>query len=345
MDEYIDYLEYVCRKIYDWDPTTRVKAVRRPEDARAFNSAIKCYMCEHVFSGKKNDKGGKNFDHDHLTRRYRGAACNSCNRKMVQARRSIVVYFHNYRGYDNHHIVHAFHSRPAWDLEPIAQNMEKFMTMNARFEVGDVKITVQFRDSYQVLSESLATLVESVGRNSLKQTLKMCNIYNVSEEVVLGKGVFPYSFFDSAEKLNYPRLPEISAFFDQLSQKGVDASAYQRAEKAWAEFNCLNFGDYMSRYLEMDVRQLCDVFEHFRATARREDGLDGAHYMTISQFALSAALLSVKKAIALCPTPEMYRLFESSIRGGISFCNTHYVAASNPHIEQSDRTLPIMIYL
>ena len=126
------------------------------------------------------------------------------------------MYFHDYRGYDNHHIVHAFHSRPAWDLEPIAQNMEKFMTMNARFEVGDVKITVQFRDSYQVLNGSLAMLVESVGRDSLKQTLKMCQIYNVSEDVVLGKGVFPYSFFDSTEKLNYTRLPKISAFFDQL---------------------------------------------------------------------------------------------------------------------------------
>src|SRR5277367_3624772 len=60
--------------------------------------------------------------------------------------------------------------------------------------------------------------------------------------------------------------------------------------------------------------------------------------MTISQFALSSALKSVGKPIALCPTPEMYRLFEDSIRGGISFCNTHHVEASNPHVNPG--TLP-----
>ena len=102
---------------------------------------------------------------------------------MVQARRSMAVYFHNYRGYDNHHIVHAFHARPQWDLEPIAQNMEKFMAMRAKYPVGkttkgkDRSISICFRDSYQVLSESLAALVNAVGEDALKQTLKMCDIY------------------------------------------------------------------------------------------------------------------------------------------------------------------------
>src|SRR5277367_3875622 len=88
----------------------------------------------------------------------------------------------------------------------------------------------------------------------------MCQIYNVSEATVLAKGVFPYSFFDSAAKLNYPTLQKIEDFFDTLSQKGIDVASYQRAEKAWDEFKCVNFGEYMSRYLEMDVRQLCDVY-------------------------------------------------------------------------------------
>src|SRR5277367_913511 len=81
MSEYIDYLEYICQRIYDWDPTTRIKAKREPQDWRDFNSAIRCYMCGMVF---KYEKGGKNFDHDHLTGKYRGAACNSCNRKWFR---------------------------------------------------------------------------------------------------------------------------------------------------------------------------------------------------------------------------------------------------------------------
>src|SRR5271163_3265220 len=197
MSDYIDYLEHVCKRIYEWDPTTRIEADRQPEEWREFNRAIKCYMCAMVFN---REKGGKNFDHDHLTGKYRGAACDSCNQKMVQARHSIAVYFHNYRGYDGHHIVHAFHSRPDWELEPIVQNKEKFMAMTARYEVGKIndkkgiRITVQFRDSYQVLNGSLACLVESIGGASLKQTLKMCEIYNVSKEVVMAKRVFHIHF-------------------------------------------------------------------------------------------------------------------------------------------------------
>src|SRR3977135_161130 len=88
----------------------------------------------------------------------------------------------------------------------------------------------------------------------------------------------------------------------------------------------------------MDVRQLCDVFEHFRKITRCEDGLDGSHFITISQFAMSAALKRVNKTIDLCPPPEMYRFFERSIRGGGAFCNKHCVTASNPSVNDSTAT-------
>src|SRR5277367_934522 len=92
-----------------------------------------------------------------------------------------------------------------------------------------------------------------------------------------------------------------------------------------------NLGDYTKRYLEMDVRQLCDVYENFRSLTREQSGLDGAHYITISQFALSAALKKINRKISLCPSPEMYRLFEKYIRGGLAFCNKLVVTASNEH--------------
>jgi len=159
----------------------------------------------------------------------------------------------------------------------------------------------------------------------------MCEVHNISKEIVLSKGVFPYGFFDSFEKMEYDHLPSIEDFYDSLSDKHIQQKDYDRAQQAWREFQCDNLGEYMLRYLEMDVRQLTDVFERFRVISKREDGLDGAHYLTISQFALSSALKLIKKPIALCPTPEMYRLFEKSIRGGIAFCNTHLVEAHNSY--------------
>src|SRR5438477_12155376 len=94
-------------------------------------------------------------------------------------------------------------------------------------------------------------------------------------------------------------------------------------------FSVIIWVDYMLRYLEMDVRQLTDVFEQARCISRYDDGLDVAHYITISQLAMSSALKMINKPIGLCPTPEMYRLFEKSIRGGISFTNIHYVETTD----------------
>ena len=346
MEQFVDYLEQLAMQVWSWCSNfeTRIKADKTPLEWQKFNKSFRCYMCNVSFEepDKKGNKIKKHFDHDHLTGEFRGAACHYCNFKMRLNRRSVPIYFHNYRGYDNHHIVHAFNNRPEWVLEPIAQNMEKFMSMTAKFPVGETEkgktiyVSMCFRDSFQVLPAGLATLVADVGEASLHQTLKMSNIYGISKQLILAKGIFPYCFFDSFDKMAFDQLPPIEDFFDTLSQKALSPADYGRAQGAWNEFQCDNMGEYMLRYLEMDVRQLTDVYERFRVISKREDGLDGAHYMTVSQFAMSSALKMVGKPIGLCPTPEMYRLFEKSIRGGISFCNTHFVEATNTYTDQLD---------
>ena len=202
-------------------------AGRTAVEEALFRIAERCYMCNVEFDDVNMVKNrsdrivGKNFDHNHLTGEYRGAACNSCNRKMVQPRRTVAVYFHNFRGYDNHHIVHAFNARGDWLITPVAQNMEKFMSMTAKYPVAEynnkkVYINICFRDSYQVLPESLAALVKAVGTNKLYLTNKMIQIYNVSPEIIQSKGVFPYSYFDSFEKLDATALPERVYFMIHL---------------------------------------------------------------------------------------------------------------------------------
>ena len=203
-------------------------------------------------------------------------------------------------------------------MEPIAQNLEKFMAMSASFRVGggievgsnNRFVRMCFRESYQVLPEGLAKFVENIGETSLHETLKMVNIYGISKELILAKGVFPYSFFDSFDKMAYDHLPSIEDFYDTLSDRTISEKDHQRAQSAWNEFQCDNMGEYMLRYLEMDVRQLTDVFEQFRVISRQEDGLDGAHYLTISQFALSSALKTINRPISLCPSLKIYRIFK-----------------------------------
>src|ERR1700727_1255369 len=98
------------------------------------------------------------------------------------------------------------------------------MAMTAKFPVSEyegkkIYVSLCFRDSFQVLPDSLATLVKNVGEEFLYNTLKMCNIYGISKELILAKGIFPYSFFDSFEKMAQRYLPSIEDFYGTLTDK------------------------------------------------------------------------------------------------------------------------------
>jgi len=118
-------------------------------------------------------------------------------------------------------------------LIPIAQNTEKFMAMSASYLVErphddkPVYVTVQFRDSYQILSESLAVLVKNAGYDAIIQTKKMRTIYGVSDATICSKGIFPYMFFDSFEKLHHSVLPEYNEF------EKISPEDYERAQISW----------------------------------------------------------------------------------------------------------------
>jgi hypothetical protein len=51
-----------------------------------------------------------------------------------------------------------------------------------------------------------------------EQFLKLCR-----------KGVFPYSWFDDTEKLEYTHLPSPLDFYDQLSNKYINYEDYNHA--------------------------------------------------------------------------------------------------------------------
>ncbi|CAC5421530.1 unnamed protein product [Mytilus coruscus] len=60
-----------------------------------FQEATECYIC-----GKEFEENNKVREHDHLSGKYRGAACQSCNTKEGKATKLIPVFFHNGSNYD-----------------------------------------------------------------------------------------------------------------------------------------------------------------------------------------------------------------------------------------------------
>ena len=62
-----------------------------------------------------------------------------------------------------------------------------------------------------------------------------------------------------------------------------------RALKAYDQFDCKNFGDYMHAYLKLDVLLLADIFETFRTKCLSDYELDPANFITLPQFSFAVA--------------------------------------------------------
>ena len=97
----------------------------------------------------------------------------------------------------------------------------------------------------------------------------------------------------------------------------------------------------MRLYLLCDVALLADVFEKFRNNSLEGYQLDPAYYMSSPQLAWSALLKFIDRPIHLITDPEMYRMIQPNVRGGICHASVRYARANNKFMGALyDRTKP-----
>ena len=224
-----------------------------------------------------------------------------------------------------------------WQLKVIAQTKEKFMSktiVDKTKEGKPVFFDIRFMDSFQFMASSLANLVKNLESLTLTQNIKY-EYPNLSDELIQRKGVFPYSYFSSLDKLNETSLPPVDEFTNDLTGEACSPEEYQHAQRAWTEFNCKTFNDYMLAYLKLDVYLLADVFETFRRVTLEQDQLDPVHFISLPAMSYSSAFKMTKESIHLLQDSEMYNLFERGIRGGLTFVNKHVLK----HKTQGDSTV------
>ena len=108
------------------------------------------------------------------------------------------------------------------------------------------------------MPSSLAKLVAYLSDNVL---LTVKSIYQTPNEFSLmkRKGVFPYDYLDSFNRLEKTGLPPQSYFFNKLSNELCSAEDYEHAEKVWNTFKYKKLLDYLLFYLKVDVLLLCLV--------------------------------------------------------------------------------------
>ena len=136
---------------------------------------------------------------------------------------------------------------------------------------------LKFIDSFQFMSSSLAQLVDNLPRTDFKYVTEY---FGDQATLMIRKGVYPYDYMGSFERLEEMSLPLKSNFYSKLNDEHISDDDYKHAQEVWRAFNMTNMGDYHDLYLTFDVLLLADVFESFRKTCLQHYQLDPPHYFT-----------------------------------------------------------------
>ena len=190
-----------------------------------------------------------------------------------------------------------------------------------------------FRDSLQFLSallEQLAASLAKVGRENFQNLHDVVtDVYPEADVKLLErKGVFCYDYFDSFARLDEATLPPREVFFNKHGGVECSQADYAHAQHVW-NFHCSSLKEYMAVYLLSDICLLADVFQAFRNQSLDKYQLDPAYFVSVPQLAWNALLKHIDRPIPLITDPEMYRMIQPNIRGGICHASGRYARANN----------------
>ncbi|XP_039299204.1 uncharacterized protein LOC120355030 [Nilaparvata lugens] len=294
---------------------------------REFQNSVNCGLCAEPFL----DSDIKCRHHAHETGNYLCAAHVSCN-LTARTPEYISCYFHNFSGFDSHFILKSL-GKCKKEISCIANTSERFLTLS----VGKIK----FLDSYKFMSESLEVLVRNLVE-STDMEKKFERLFSVFDDpprehrqLLLKKGVYPYSYMSCPEKFAETSLPPIECFHNDLTDTPLSREEYEHAQRVFSTFKLKNLGEYHDFYLCLDVMLLAVVFESMRSTLFSSYGLDVTHFVSLAHFTWNCMLKHTKVELELLTHPDMHLMFEAGMRGGVSFIGKRYCEANNKHLPET----------
>ena len=301
-----------------------------------YNEETRCWICKGEFG--ENEEKVK--DHCHYTGRYRGAAHNECNLKYRKPNFTPMV-FHNLS--DSHLSIKNLGFSEG-NIDCIPNNEEKYISFSKKIEVNsykkkveneeekEIKVyhTIRFIDSFKFMATSLEKLVNNLPKDDC---IHLGSYYSGDKFNLLArKGVYPYEYMDSLEKLEETVLPPKEAFYSRLNDGGISDEDYTHAQNVWKTFKMKYFKDYHKLYNRVDVLLLADVFENFRNICLTNYELDPAHYYTAPGLAWDAALKVTDVSLEFFLDNDMLLMIEEGIRGGVSMISNRYAKANNKYM-------------
>ena len=271
------------------------------KEEEIFQSTTLCWFCENSIIG------GKVRDHDHLTGKYRGAACNECNLNANQKRSSFIpIFFHNFSGYDCHLIFEELLTQAYnqnYKITIIPKTMENYVSV----QVG----CLRFLDSYRFLSSSLQQLVKSINNFPIMDT------NGFKDELFKQKLAYPYEYFNF-ENFDKPFALTNEDFWSTLNQSIPPDEEISRTQEIIKKYNIKTGKDLTLLYLKMDILQLADVFESFIQSATKSYGINPLYSYSLPGYTWKVGLKQTKIKLDYIKEKELLLLLENNIRGGIS---------------------------
>jgi len=317
--KYVETLEAHIKKIYRQFKFPKSMTFTKADEER-YNRATKCHICDGELG---NDRVR---DHCHFTGRFRGAAHNGCNLNYKDPK-FIPVIFHNLSGYDSHLFIKKL-AKNGEKINCIPNNEEKCISLSKEVVVGEftnkegkhvkVKRELRFLDSFRFMASSL----DALSKNLSKKQCKNLKSWSTDEQLdlLLRKGVYPYDYMDSLERLNETQLPPKAAFYSKLNDTEITDQDYEHAQTVWNEFGCKTIRVYHDLYNVSDVLLLSDIFENFRNVCK----LDPAGYFTSPGLVWDTALKLTGVGLELLSNYDMLLMIMGGIRGGISTISNRY---------------------
>ncbi|KAL4142028.1 hypothetical protein QTP88_004560 [Uroleucon formosanum] len=264
----------------------------------------------------------------------RQTLCSKCNLELQQPK-FVPVFFHNLSNYDAHLIV----TELGYDTQAInviPNSEEKFISFSKYISST---FTAPFIDTFRFMASSLSSLAENLitpEHENFRETAK--HFVAGDMPLVTRKGVYPYEYTDSWERLDEEGLPSKRNFYSTLTETGIKEEDFEHAKEVWDHFTCTTLGEYSDLYLKIDVLLLADVFENFRDVCMRAYNLDAAHYFTAPGLSFDAMLKFTGQKLQLLDDYDMLLMFENGIRGGLVQASKRYGKANNVKTPGYDET-------
>ncbi len=177
---FVEKIKEIEKKVGIFFKQRNKPLVMNDDDINDFENNNTCWLCE-------KDAVDKVRDHDHLTGKYRGVACNNCNLNAKQGLSNFVpVLFHNFSGYDCHMFFRELYEKKEdTPVKVLPKTDELYISV----DFG----CIRFMDSLRFLSSSL----DQLGK-SLEDTPLLKEEFPDNWELLNKKPAYPYEKYKSS---------------------------------------------------------------------------------------------------------------------------------------------------